>query len=248
MFCPNCGTQVSDTSKFCPSCGNSMAAQPPQQEPTYSAPSQNQQPPAYSAPQYQQPPVYTQPTPPQQPYAGYQQPAYSAPGYGTAVYTPKKSKKPLIIIIAIVVVVAIVAALFLFVIGGGIFRGGYKDYNKLIGDYFTAASKNDTKAIINMMLPEMRDLWKEMGMGDERALLDEMDYWTDNYGMAVMSWSINQIDEYDAEDALDFTAYLRIKPTQYVDIEVNADYGYTYDTFDFDLVLVNGRWYIIEIW
>ena len=27
MFCPNCGTQVSDSTAFCPNCGTRLAAQ-----------------------------------------------------------------------------------------------------------------------------------------------------------------------------------------------------------------------------
>ena len=36
MFCPNCGSQVPDTSRFCPSCGASLGA-PAQQEPVQPA-------------------------------------------------------------------------------------------------------------------------------------------------------------------------------------------------------------------
>ncbi len=41
MFCPNCGTQNSDTAKFCSNCATPLAVSPnlpQQQQPNYSAP------------------------------------------------------------------------------------------------------------------------------------------------------------------------------------------------------------------
>ena len=56
MFCPKCGQQIPDESRFCPKCGNATVQQvappPPQPQPVYQAP-----PPQ---PVYQQP-VYAQP-------------------------------------------------------------------------------------------------------------------------------------------------------------------------------------------
>ena len=56
MFCPNCGTQVNDGSRFCPSCGSPIEAQAESQQPQ-----QPQQPPAPAPAQPQQPPVAEQP-------------------------------------------------------------------------------------------------------------------------------------------------------------------------------------------
>jgi hypothetical protein len=51
MYCPKCGAQIADDSRFCPQCGNSTVAQTPQ------APQAPPQQPAYQQPQ----PVYQQP-------------------------------------------------------------------------------------------------------------------------------------------------------------------------------------------
>lgn len=55
MYCPKCGQQIPDDSRFCPKCGNATAPQPAAPPP----------------PVYQQQPVYQQPV--------YQQPAYAQP-------------------------------------------------------------------------------------------------------------------------------------------------------------------------
>lgn len=81
MFCPHCGTNLPDDTKFCTACGASLAtAEAPQQAPVapapeYQQPEQQPQQQAYQQPQYQQPQqqAYQQP---QQPYA---QPVYGAP-------------------------------------------------------------------------------------------------------------------------------------------------------------------------
>ncbi len=73
MFCPNCGNQLSDDSKFCDSCGASIVEEPtPQPEP---AP----QPEPVAEPQYQQP--------------QYQQPQYQQPQYQQQ-YVPQYQLRP----------------------------------------------------------------------------------------------------------------------------------------------------------
>ena len=76
MFCPKCGTQNNDNSRFCASCGldlNSVKSGGQLPPSGYPAP---QQPPAYQQPpEYQQPPVYQQPyQPPVQQVTVLQQP------------------------------------------------------------------------------------------------------------------------------------------------------------------------------
>ena len=47
MYCPNCGTNVDDRSKFCPVCGEKLERETP---PEYSEPQQSPQPPVYPTP------------------------------------------------------------------------------------------------------------------------------------------------------------------------------------------------------
>ena len=57
MFCPNCGTNLSDQAKFCPNCGATTSANPAPSAPVYSAP-------VYAAPTT---PVYVMPGTPVSP-------------------------------------------------------------------------------------------------------------------------------------------------------------------------------------
>ncbi len=71
MFCPKCGANNAENSRFCASCGADMTASAQPQQPQYQQPQYQQ--PQYQQPQYQQPP-YQQPPyqqPPQQPSGGY---------------------------------------------------------------------------------------------------------------------------------------------------------------------------------
>ncbi len=139
MFCPHCGKQIPDGSKFCTACGAVMtdevraAVQQPQQsdpQPYAQQPYEQQ---AYTQQPYTQQPYaqqpYEQQAYTQQPYAQqgyaqqpYEQQAYAQPGFDpyaapAAVETKKKkSKKPLFITLGALVLVAALAvgAWFLF--------------------------------------------------------------------------------------------------------------------------------------
>ena len=114
MFCPKCGNQISDASKFCPNCGATIQQPAPQPAPAYAP-----QPQAYAQPQgYAQPQAYAQP--------GYQQPATDPYGAPVAVETrKKKSKKPLFITLGALALVAVLAvgAWLLFFRDKGSFDG-----------------------------------------------------------------------------------------------------------------------------
>lgn len=56
MFCPKCGSNVPDSTKFCPTCGETLAGEPAQQAPVAEPQ------PQYQQPQQPQQPVY-QPAP-----------------------------------------------------------------------------------------------------------------------------------------------------------------------------------------
>ena len=58
MFCPKCGSNVPDSTKFCPTCGETLAGEPAQQAPV-----------AEPQPQYQQPQQPMRQNPAQQPYS-----------------------------------------------------------------------------------------------------------------------------------------------------------------------------------
>ena len=87
MICSNCGSPLSDESKFCTSCGTPVTAQPAPEAPVYEAPAQ----PVPEAPVYEAP---VQPAPETPVYeAPVQQPMYT-PAYHQAQYTPSRQSAP----------------------------------------------------------------------------------------------------------------------------------------------------------
>lgn len=126
MFCPNCGTKLSDGTVFCSNCGvkigGNNAPQQSQQTKQPQQPQQPQQPPLQQPqPQPQPQPLQYQPsqTQYQPPQAQYQQPM---PGYGypPPVYGKPKKKTGLAVgVIASLAVVVAVALILIFTLGGG---------------------------------------------------------------------------------------------------------------------------------
>ena len=108
MFCPNCGSQLSDGAQFCGSCGYQLGGQSapqPEAQPQYQQQPQYQ---PYQQPQYQQ---YQQPQPQyqqyQQPqYQQYQQPMYHQPAKSVA-------SNPAKLIIGLLGAVLIIGSVFL---------------------------------------------------------------------------------------------------------------------------------------
>lgn len=132
MFCPKCGTQIPDGSKFCPGCGSPVAGQAalaaspqptaaPQQAPAYpqpasaAAPQQAPDASQQSASAYQRVPAAV----PQQAPAYQQVPAYQPSP--AAPQPPKKNVKPIIICAVVAAVAVIAVAVCMFMSKGGIF-------------------------------------------------------------------------------------------------------------------------------
>jgi hypothetical protein len=91
MFCPKCGQNNNDGSKFCRGCGQPLPQGAPQAQPA----------PQYQQPQYQQPPQYAPQQPPQ--YA----PQMPPPG------PARKKKMPLLVKILLGIVIFIVLIVIL---------------------------------------------------------------------------------------------------------------------------------------
>ncbi|MBR6046309.1 MAG: zinc ribbon domain-containing protein [Ruminococcus sp.] len=108
MFCPNCGNQIEDESKFCGFCGYNFAAEEAAPEPEQ--PQQFEQP-QYEQPQpqqYEQPAAYVPPVRPA-PDVPAQQPGYQAPA------AVKTGPNPvLVFILTFVLLGSIVASVMLF--------------------------------------------------------------------------------------------------------------------------------------
>lgn len=107
MFCPRCGTQNADGTRFCVSCGAPLTAQP--QDAGQYRPASQPGPPAYGQPQNG---PYPSGQSPSGPYS-YGQPSYGQPPYGQPPVKKKKKKGCLIavLIVAVLLIGLIVAAI-----------------------------------------------------------------------------------------------------------------------------------------
>ena len=149
------------------------------------------------------------------------------------------SKKLIIGIVAgVVVLAAIAAVLFFFVFNKS---GGYADYNELLDEYFDAFEDGKTKDIVKLYPASMVS-------GEADAFLDDWDSHSDSYGREVDDTEIVEIKEYDDDAVKNLEDIFGGKVKQYVDITVNAEVGGKEETFDFDLMIFNDAWYLVEVW
>ena len=239
------------------------------QDPSYQAPRAQQQA-AYQAPQqtYQQPEQQTYQAPQQtgyQPRSNYQpqQQTYQTGGYGTGTYQqpygqgmpqgdvgvmtqPKKGlDKKWIIIIAAAVVVVAVALILIFTLGGS---NGYTDYNDLVSDYIDAFQRNDREAVLDMMPPELIDLYVSMGY-DRDDYLEDVDYWLDDYGIQLSSWAISDVEEDDIGELNDMTMMTGLTFQRHIDVSVDVVSIFGDRTvFDLQLGQIDGKWYLLYTW
>ena len=137
MFCPNCGKQIPDDSKFCVGCGSSVAQAP------------------------ESTPAQTDPQPAYQPVNSYAaQPSYPEADIPATNITveKKKSKKPLLITLGALLLVAVlgVGAWLLF------FRGGKSDKKSLnpLEPMMDAAegSLNELRNYVKGELPNLAEI------------------------------------------------------------------------------------------
>lgn len=134
----------------------------------------------------------------------------------------------------------------------GVFGGakGYRSQTELIDDYFDAVEDRDYRKLVHMLAPGLTEYaYGELGTSSDRSLIEELDDWYyDYYGFEVDDWYIEEVDYYDHSDIQNLHQH-GIKADEYVDVWVVAHFenGEEYD-IDFDLVKVNGKWYIIEVW
>lgn len=175
----------------------------------------------------------------------YEEP-YEAP-YEPAVpeYKPKK-KLPLAIIL--IAAAALIAVLVFCFFG----KSGYKDYNDLIDDYFKASSNADLKGVLELFHPKAIDVVATaLGYDDYLQTLDYLDEWYSDgyYGRKAVSWTVESVEPADIDDIILFEGILGIDVERVLDVEVDVVFaGGDDECYDFDLISVDGRWYMIDIW
>lgn len=258
MYCSSCGNEIPNGTKFCAACGAEQtvaqpvaASVPTQEQQGYAANPYQQQPPAqpqqsYSQPQYQQP-QQGYAAQPQQPYAQQYSPAYGLQ------QPPKNQKKKAtaIIISAVVVVALVIAAIFIF--GGS---GGASSPDKLVASYFKAYEKADLSAMMKLYHDKYVKAGRTYGgLSTDADFLYDVDDWFSEYGTRVINYKITDtdFDDIGASEKASMAAILGISASKLgsmatVSVEVELQ-GYSYTrTYDFDILEIGGKWYLIEVW
>lgn len=181
---------------------------------------------------------------PAQPGTGAQDDPWGGRGgvnAATAV-KPKKKKHTVRNVILIVLGVVVLALVGLYILGSTIMG----KYEPMIDSYLSYAQEGDAQRVESLFHPAVVEDYREwFGSTDTIYYLDS---WTDNYGQTVDRYEISEVDE--EEDELDyFNDMYGLKATSYVDVTANVYYDNgRYACMDFDMVEIDGSWYLVYIW
>lgn len=237
MICPNCGKEISDSAVMCWRCGR--AVPPRAGEAAYHA---QQTPPSYETPGGDD---WYQPQPPVQEYAGPEVPPPA-----------RKSPKKLLIGICIAIVAVAVIAVLIGVFAGMRTDGvvtigtsqGFATHQELIQAYCDYYSAADESGMVTLYPEALRDQYD--GYGGASRLLDDWDSFYDFYGEQVDHWMISDIVEYEPSDYSELASDLGVAIESAADVEVtmwleDSDEPFCYD---FDLIEIDGAWFLFNVW
>ena len=260
MFCVNCGRQLDDSARFCPYCGTAVSAAPSAGDAAPQADSQSSF--------YQsggggawQPDASRQ--------SGFDpwnvggaggvnassggtnekprgdDPWTQSNGSACVAAAPAQKKrspgKTAARVIAIAVAVVVAAFAVLAFIGSRI-----PDYELVLDDYFNAAEDADVSAIFALYPEDVYESCVEY-YGAEVAP-EILDGWTKYYGLEFSYYEV--AEDTECPELLDnFNESFGLNATDYRDVAVNAYYeNGTYNLLDFDLVEIDGNWYLVRTW
>ena len=158
---------------------------------------------------------------------------------------PKKKKHTVRNVILIVLGVVVLALVGLYILGSTVMG----KYEPIIDSYLSYAEDGDTQRVESLFHPavvESYSMWSSQADGSDVLLY--LDSWTDNYGMTVDRYEIAEVDQ--EEDELEyFNDMYGLKATSYVDVTADVFYeNGRYTCMDFDMVEIDGSWYLVYIW
>lgn len=196
----------------------------------------------YGAPQTPPPTRYSDPWSPAP--SGQ---SYPADDSWAAPSVPKQGKKKhtgrtVGIIVGAIVLVIVAVFVILYFIGSGV----VKAQEAVIGSYLSYAEDENTQRIKALFYPAVVEDYENL-YGTSGAI-DVLDSWTIYYGEAVRDYEITDMDP--QESALDtFNSMYDADADTYEDVAVKVTYesGET-ALMDFDMVQVDGNWYLADIW
>lgn len=233
MICPNCGKELSDNAVMCWRCGRAVPPQDAQQAP-----------PSYATTEGD---GWYQPRPAEQTYTGPEVPP-------PARTSPKKLLIGICIAIVAVAVIAVLAGVFaatrddpVTTIGN---HQGFSAHQELIQTYYDRYGDADEAGMAALYPQALRDYLADAGYDDVSSFLRDRDAWYDGYGDEIEHWMISDITEYSAADFADISSELAVNIQSAADVEVTAQFEHEdeYWTFDFDLIEIDGAWFLLSVW
>ena len=226
MTCPYCGSEMRDGSVLCTACGRLT----PEFERTYRRP---------------------------EPTVGERGGGFAARGYnpdvsGRGAAGPKDPRVLLALVIGAILALGVLS----LVIGSFLPADTTKAYREAIEEEYdsTDASFEDYDAVLEVYFDAytdadedaIRTLFPEALRG---ASIEDLDEWSFSYWETVQDYAITDVHPHSSSDAAGIAAVLDADVEQYVDVEVSVTFDEDFDTlFDFELVRIDGTWYLYEIW
>ena len=239
MYCTHCGKELPDGAMMCWRCGRAVQPLRPGEAPNRT----DQASPSYEAPGgdwYQPGPASAAQT-------------YAGPEVGPP--ERKNPKKLLIGISAAIVVVAVIAILIGVLAGGepapaAAPSQGYTTHQELIETYCGYFSSADEAGMVTLYPQALRDYLADAGYTDTAGFLYDRDEWYEDYGIPVAHWLISDVAEYAASDYKDIALDLGVSIESAVDVEVTVWFEGEDDAwlFDFDLIEIDGAWFLLSVW
>lgn len=140
------------------------------------------------------------------------------------------------------IVAVIIAGLAgLYVLGSTV-----EDYKPLLDSYFAYTEDDSIPRVESLFYPDVYDYYVEhYGRGEAIGYADS---WTKYYGRAVDRYEISSSNSQSGSLA-DFNESFGVQAGEYLDVTVNVYYeDGTYACIDFDIVEVEGAWYLVDTW
>lgn len=233
MICPNCGKELSDSAIMCWRCGRTMPLRPEE------APGYAEQAPSPNGEYWNQP----DPSPAAELYTGPEIP-------------PPEKKSPKKLLIGIGIAVAVLAVLAILI---GVFvddtptagaSQGFETHQELIATYCDYFAAVDDAGMVTLYPQALRDYLAEEGCDDVASFLEDRDVWYDSYGVPIEHWMISNVTEYGQADYAGIASQLGVQIQSAADVEVALWFEDEDDEwlFDFDLVEIDGEWFLISVW
>ena len=146
------------------------------------------------------------------------------------------------IIVGAVVLVIVVAFAVLYAIGSG----EIKAQEAVVESYLSYAESGNTSRIKALFYPAVVEDYESLYGAS--GVIEVLDSWTNYYGEAVEKYEITEMEPQDSY--LDtFNSMYDADAGTYEDVTVRVTYeSGDYIIIDFDMVQVDGSWYLADIW